>query len=111
MPDNIKELLQHSMPFMVAAAQTGDNKVNVTRILEAVIIAGIAGAGAWLLLIPELKTEFKHIAEDVQNVQDKVTIMQKEVKQIQIDVVRDRFSRTDFESWRKEHIGREHSDE
>lgn len=109
MPDNFKELLQHGMPFMVAAG-SGADKVNLTRMLEAVIIAGVIGAGAWLLLLPELKTEFKYISRDVQELKTQVgglsaeiDHVEKRVDALSVEVVRDRFTRTDFEAWRAKH--------
>lgn len=85
MPDNIKELLQHGMPFMVAASGGGE-KLNITRVLEAVIIAVIVGAGAWFMLIPEMKTEFKYITRDVQSLKHEVKELDDKVTDLKIEI-------------------------
>lgn len=119
MPDSIKEVA-HALPFMLPAAGAlnleGGQTVNKTRVLEAVIIAALVGllsvGGAWFLLIPELKTEFKYIARDVSGLQSgqesirlEFKTLDNKVDSIQLETVRDRFTRTDYQ----DHLQREHS--
>ena len=110
MPDNLKDIAQ-ALPFMLPAAgalsMEGGQVINKTRVVEAVIIAAFVGllsiGGAWFLLIPELKTEFKYIARDMQALSSDMNHVEKRVDALSIEVVRDRFTRTDFEEWRNRH--------
>lgn len=107
MPDNLKELFNHSLPFMVAAGQ-GPEKVNLTRMLEAVIIAAIVGAGAWFMLIPELKAQFKYQAEtlsevkaDIKHIDSGLDKMETRVDELSVEVAKSnafshRHERTDL---------------
>lgn len=112
MPDNIKQLLNSGihlgLPFMIAKAQEGSEKVNITRMVEALLIALVVGGGSWFMLIPEIKAQFKYLSQDVQELKDDIkgvntelNHIEKRVDTLSVDVVRDRFTRTDFENWRK----------
>jgi hypothetical protein len=90
MPENLKTMIEHALPFMVAASNGQGPQLNIPRILEAVIIAAVLGAGAWMLLIPELKTEFSYMKRDIQNVSDKVEHIQRDVNKLKIDVAVDK---------------------
>lgn len=111
MPDNLKEVA-HALPFMLPAAAAGvmegDHVVNKTRVLEAIIIAAILGvlsvASLWFLLIPELKTEFRHLSVDVQELRTDQTGVRAELKQLQIDVASNRYTKADHAA----HLAREH---
>lgn len=84
MPDNIKIIADHALPFMVAAANAGAAKVNAQRIIEAVIIAGLVGAITWVLTIPKLQTEFQYIQRDIKAVSVKVDAIDAEVDELRI---------------------------
>ena len=108
MPDTMFHALPFMLPAASAVATEGGQVVNRTRVFEAVIIALVIGvmsvAGAWFLLIPELKTEFRFIARDVQELRTTSKGVRAELKQLQIDVASNRFTRTDYAA----HLSREH---
>lgn len=59
--------------------------MNTARIIEAVLIAGLIGAGTWFLMIPEIKTEFRYMRNDLQKVEKKMQTIEKDVNQLKID--------------------------
>lgn len=115
MPDNVKELAQ-CLPFMLPAAGVAveSQRVNQTRVIEAVIIAAFTGVlgvlGVWFMLIPEMKAENRAIAASVAEIKTAVIGLQRDVSKLKVDVVDDRFRRSDFERWnnRHEEIHRDH---
>lgn len=75
---------------MVAAANGKGPELNIPRMLEAVIIAAVIGAGAWFMLIPELKLEFKHMQNEIHEINDKFDTLQRDVTQLKIDAAVER---------------------
>lgn len=90
MPDNLRQIVEHCAPFVVAAHQGQGPQLNIPRILEAVLIAAIVGAGTWFMTIPELKTEFKYIKADIQEVSAEVKAVQSDVNKLKTDVAVER---------------------
>ena len=85
MPDNIKHLFEHALPFMVAAHHGEGPKLNTMRMLEAVIIAAVLGGLGWMFLIPELKLEFGYMKRDIGRLSTKVDAIQIDVNQLKVD--------------------------
>lgn len=99
--DNLKDLIAHAIPF--AAVVPSDKEFSMPRIIEAVIVAALVGAGTWMLLIPELKTQLSYVSKDINEIKVDMKDMKSEMAQIQVDMVTDRFTGTDFKEYNDKH--------
>lgn len=70
--------------FMMAAAN-GVQHINKTRIIEAVIIGLILGAGGYFLALPVLQEKIAQIQESIAEVKESI----KEVRADQAEIKRD----------------------
>jgi len=66
--------------FMMATAN-GVQHINKTRIIEAVIIAGIIGAGGYFIALPALQ-------EKIAQIQGSITEVKEDIKEIKRDLTR-----------------------
>jgi hypothetical protein len=83
------------MPFMVGAGARTD-KLNIARLIETVLGAALIGAGAWFMLLPEIKADMKHLSAAVAEVRADT----KEMRETLTDV---RLKAASFEAWRMAH--------
>lgn len=91
MPDNLKVIAEEAakcLPFM-AAASNGGQQVNMNRMLEAVIIAAIIGAGTYFMMIPEIRAEFNGMKKEVHEISTDLKTVKADVIQLKIDVAVD----------------------
>lgn len=89
MPENLRDIATHCLPFMVAATQ-GKPTMNATRMLEAVVIALVTAvlgvAVSWFILIPEIKTEFKYLQRDLGVLSGQMAKIDNEVDTLRTDL-------------------------
>lgn len=91
MPESVKAVAEHALPFMVAAANgNGAQQVNVNRMLEAVIIAGILALGGYLMIIPTLETKLTAISAEVHEIGQDLKTVKADVVQLKIDTAVER---------------------
>ena len=89
MPETIRAVFEHGFPF-IAAAHGGGPQLNITRILEAVIIAAVLAFGGYMLLIPEIKTQFGYMQRDMNKISSKVDAIEKDLNQIKVEIAVER---------------------
>lgn len=66
MPESIKSMIDivaENTPFLAMAA--GRPQFNTTRILEALIIAGVVAMASRFVIVTEVKTELQYVKTDI----------------------------------------------
>lgn len=74
--DRLKELFDHSLPFMLAIGQS--QKLSVQRIVEAIIIAAIAGGVSVYGVTQALEVKLNDVAARQISIAQKVDALNKE---------------------------------
>lgn len=68
MPDNIKEFLYQSIPFLAMTAAGGKPKFNTVRIVESLIIAGVTAAAVGYMTLTVLDYRMEQIEKKVDKI-------------------------------------------
>ncbi len=64
------------IPFVLATGQS--QRLSVARIIEGIIIGGVAAAGSMYVTVQVLQTEMRDIRSDVQKVEQQVEDFRKD---------------------------------
>lgn len=70
-----------SIPFLMATSGEGGHKLNITRIVEAIIIAGILGAMMMWGGQKVIETELRHVNTKIDQLYEQVQGMRKDLYQ------------------------------
>lgn len=73
------------LPFFMLATDGKGIKINMTRVIEAVIIAGIAGIGAGIIATKELKIEVANLKAQISTISTKIDCLDNRLWQHQVD--------------------------
>ena len=68
MPENVKEFLLHSIPFMAMTGVGGKAQFSVVRIVEAFIIAAVTAAAVGYMTLTVLDYRMEQIEKKVDKI-------------------------------------------
>lgn len=74
MPESLRALFQDTpLPFFLSAIQAGGSaRVNLTRIMESLIIAGAVVLAGYVFLVPEIQANQKAMAVEISKLSTEV---------------------------------------
>lgn len=70
-----------SIPFMLAAVSGQPQKINATRVVEAVVIASIIAGGGYFIALPVLTKEVESINKSLARVEAKIAAIEQRIEQ------------------------------